>query len=84
FRRANDTRRGQNRGSGLGLAVVAAIAHAHGGQALCIPSGSGTCFELRWPADLAPTPHADRRAGTRPAVERAAIPADGNGADDRA
>ncbi|WP_347467463.1 ATP-binding protein [Burkholderia stagnalis] len=53
FRRATDTRRGQNRGSGLGLAVVAAIAHAHGGQALCNRAGSGTRFELRWPDDLA-------------------------------
>ncbi|MBN3817237.1 HAMP domain-containing histidine kinase, partial [Paraburkholderia sp. Se-20369] len=33
FRRFNETP-GQSRGSGLGLAVVAAIAHAHGGQAL--------------------------------------------------
>jgi signal transduction histidine kinase len=51
FRRAeNATPRG---GSGLGLAVVAAIAHAHGGQARCIPAGSGTRFELNWPASQA-------------------------------
>lgn len=38
-------------GSGLGLAVVAAIARAHGGEARCYPSTmtAGTCFELRWP-----------------------------------
>ncbi|RQS02224.1 two-component sensor histidine kinase, partial [Burkholderia sp. Bp9002] len=35
------------------LAVVAAIAHAHGGQALCNRAGGGTRFELRWPDDLA-------------------------------
>lgn len=37
-------------GSGLGLAVVAAIAHAHHGRATCrpLPNG-GSCFELRWP-----------------------------------
>ena len=37
-------------GSGLGLSVVAAIAHAHSGQALCRSSTSGgTIFELNWP-----------------------------------
>lgn len=40
----------QHGGSGLGLAVVAAIAHAHQGQAMCRPSANGgSCFELRWP-----------------------------------
>ncbi|RKP46482.1 ATP-binding protein [Trinickia fusca] len=53
FRRADDAR--PSGGSGLGLAVVAAIAHAHGGQALCNPTASGgTRFEVRWPDDLAP------------------------------
>lgn len=38
-------------GSGLGLAVAAAIAQAHGGQASCHPSpAGGSCFELRWPS----------------------------------
>jgi signal transduction histidine kinase len=37
-------------GSGLGLAVVAAIARAHQGTASCYPSTrGGTCFDLRWP-----------------------------------
>lgn len=37
-------------GSGLGLAVVKAIAVAHGGQAVCRPSRlGGTLFELNWP-----------------------------------
>jgi two-component system sensor histidine kinase AdeS len=46
-------RRGDNstaNGSGLGLAVVAAIAQAHGGQARCRSSGKGgSVFELVWP-----------------------------------
>ncbi|TCT22101.1 ATP-binding protein [Thiobaca trueperi] len=47
FRRAADTGRG---GSGLGLTVVAAIAHAHGGQATCRPTAcGGTLFEVCWP-----------------------------------
>jgi len=59
FRRGGDARQGANGGSGgssgsssgLGLAVVAAIAHAHGGQAQCSPAaGGGTRFELEWPA----------------------------------
>lgn len=37
-------------GSGLGLAVVAAIARAHKGDACCFPSEKGgACFELHWP-----------------------------------
>lgn len=43
-------------GSGLGLAVVAAIARAHQGEATCSPSAKGgACFDLRWPGTL---PHA--------------------------
>lgn len=38
-------------GSGLGLAVVKAIACAHGGDVTCHPSTiGGTAFDLRWPA----------------------------------
>lgn len=38
------------RGSGLGLAVVQAIARAHGGDVTCRPSTlGGTAFDLRWP-----------------------------------
>jgi two-component system, OmpR family, sensor histidine kinase AdeS len=54
FRRADDARSsGESKGSGLGLAVVAAIAHAHGGQATCSPAaGGGSVFEICWPDDL--------------------------------
>lgn len=47
FRRAPEVR---STGSGLGLAVVAAIAQAHGGRAMCrvTPQG-GTVFEIDWP-----------------------------------
>lgn len=39
------------KGSGLGLAVVRAIASAHAGTASCTPSATGgSCFLLRWPA----------------------------------
>lgn len=42
-------------GSGLGLAVVAAIARAHNGHATCHPSRmGGACFELRWPCAQRP------------------------------
>lgn len=47
FRRAPEAR---NSGSGLGLAVVAAIAHAHGGEATCGPTSlGGTVFDIFWP-----------------------------------
>lgn len=52
FRRANDSRSRESGGSGLGLAVVSAIAHAHGGEAICRSApGSGTVFELSWPIE---------------------------------
>lgn len=36
--------------SGLGLAVVRAIAHAHGGHVGCVPGTTGGArFEMRWP-----------------------------------
>ena len=47
FRRSPET---HGSGSGLGLAVVAAIARAHGGKATCGPaSEGGTVFEISWP-----------------------------------
>ncbi|WP_175998547.1 ATP-binding protein [Burkholderia stabilis] len=57
FRRVDDTQSNQKGGSGLGLAVVAAIAQAHDGEASCRPTAcGGTAFELRWPASPA-SPH---------------------------
>ncbi|MBU1296398.1 MAG: HAMP domain-containing protein [Gammaproteobacteria bacterium] len=47
FRRSSDS---DVTGSGLGLAVVAAIARAHNGEASCRPTAEGgTRFEMRWP-----------------------------------
>lgn len=38
------------KGSGLGLAVVASIAKAHGGKAACYPNNKGgTKFQISWP-----------------------------------
>jgi len=49
FRRSPDV---CGAGSGLGLAVVAAIARAHGGQATCrLSSQGGAVFEISWPYD---------------------------------
>lgn len=50
FQRGDAARQQGGSGSGLGLAVVRAIALAHGGQALChaMPHG-GSRFELAWP-----------------------------------
>lgn len=50
FRRGDPSRSRQSGGSGLGLAVVKAIAEAHGGHASCQSlSTKGTLFTLSWP-----------------------------------
>ncbi|MEQ4513015.1 MAG: ATP-binding protein [Dickeya sp.] len=50
FTRGEPSHPDNTKGSGLGLAVVQAIAQAHGGQASCYPAPSGgAVFELRWP-----------------------------------
>ncbi|KHK56073.1 histidine kinase [Burkholderia sp. A9] len=68
FRRVDDTQQG---GSGLGLAVVAAIAHAHRGEAVCTPAaGGGTRFEVVWPDNLEPTPD-ERRFPAQSAAQSA-------------
>ncbi|HIQ42835.1 MAG TPA: HAMP domain-containing histidine kinase [Pseudomonas oleovorans] len=51
FRRGDASRSRKTGGSGLGLAVVKAIAEAHGGQASCqSSSGRGSLFVISWPA----------------------------------
>lgn len=51
FRRGIGARVQASNGSGLGLAVVDAIARAHGGSASCTRSATGgTRFTVRWPA----------------------------------
>lgn len=49
FRRGDPSRSRKNGGSGLGLAVVKAIAEAHGGHAACRTSGTGSSFVISWP-----------------------------------
>lgn len=52
FRRGDPSRSRKSGGSGLGLAVVKAIAEAHGGHAICQASGMGTSFVIAWPASM--------------------------------
>lgn len=53
FRRGDSVRDDLNAGSGLGLAVVEAIARAHGGSAACARGAAGgTIFTIRWPLDI--------------------------------
>lgn len=50
FQRGESSRSRSQGGSGLGLAVVRAIALAHGGTVTCRhQDNGGTLFELRWP-----------------------------------
>jgi two-component system sensor histidine kinase AdeS len=49
FRRGDPSRSRKSGGSGLGLAVVKAIAQAHGGNAVCLPRGEGSMFVIAWP-----------------------------------
>ncbi|MNT69678.1 Sensor protein RstB [compost metagenome] len=58
FRRGDSARVDLNAGSGLGLAVVEAIARAHGGSAVCTRGkAGGSLFTIKWPVkDAAPPP----------------------------
>ncbi len=50
FRRVDPSRSRASGGSGLGLAVVQAIARAHGGSAACLRTRTGGSeFRLQWP-----------------------------------
>ncbi|MFP3923655.1 ATP-binding protein [Pseudomonas sp. W5-36] len=49
FRRGDPSRSRKSGGSGLGLAVVKAIAEAHAGHAICQASGVGSLFIISWP-----------------------------------
>lgn len=49
FRRGEPSRSRKNGGSGLGLAVVKAIAEAHGGHAAYHPKKVGSSFVISWP-----------------------------------
>ena len=50
FHRIDPSRARHSGGTGLGLAVVNAIAEAHGGTACCLPSAhSGALLRLQWP-----------------------------------
>ncbi len=65
FQRGERSRSREGGGSGLGLAVVRAIAQAHGGQASCRPSArGGAVFEIRCPLEPRHgSEGADRRTG---------------------
>lgn len=62
FGRVENTRGAE--GSGLGLSIVAAIAHAHGGTVLLdSAAGSGSTFTIVIPADLVDEADRPHRAG---------------------
>jgi two-component system sensor histidine kinase AdeS len=50
FRRGDPARSRKTGGSGLGLAVVKAIAEAHDGHVVVQPVGAGSAFVMSWPA----------------------------------
>lgn len=53
-------------GSGLGLPIARAIARAHGGDVVCVPSAVGSRFELRLPVVTAPADPRPATVGARP------------------
>ena len=63
FRRGDPSRSRKHGGSGLGLAVVKAIAEAHGGHAVCRSSAcGGSSFAIFWPIRDRSNPRPERNA----------------------
>jgi signal transduction histidine kinase len=63
--RADSARTRQRGGAGLGLAIVAAVARAHGGRCSVKALPRGTAFRLHLPVRVAP----DKAPGPTPAAE---------------
>jgi signal transduction histidine kinase len=63
--RADGARTRERGGAGLGLAIVAAVARAHGGRCSVKPLSPGTAFRLHLPVRVAP----DKAPGPTPAPE---------------
>ena len=69
FARTDDSRSRREGGAGLGLAIVAAIARAHGGSCSARNvAGAGASIELRLP--LRQAAQADEEQAARPAADR--------------
>jgi signal transduction histidine kinase len=57
FRRLTGDRLSTSRGAGLGLSIVRAVAHAHGGEATAVPAeGGGLVVTVTLPAARTPVP----------------------------
>jgi signal transduction histidine kinase len=63
FARADDARTRTNGGVGLGLSIVAAVASAHGGSCVLLPTEQGSAFALQIPG-FRPSPKARAASGT--------------------
>jgi len=63
FARSDGARSRREGGAGLGLAIVTAIARAHGGSIALAPGESGSCFELRLPLEQAANADSEQAPG---------------------
>jgi two-component system, OmpR family, sensor kinase len=69
FHRTDDDRSRKTGGAGLGLAIVRAIARAHGGEARAVRSATGARLELELPRLHVRPPAAITERGDAPGVE---------------
>ena len=72
FARSDGARSRREGGAGLGLAIVAAIARAHGGSVTLAPREVGSCFELRLPLEQAANAESEHAPGLDAPPARAA------------
>jgi signal transduction histidine kinase len=71
FRRRAAGRTGSDRGAGLGLSIVRAVAEAHGGEVAARAAAAGG-LEVRISLPAAPGPHGPRAAPSDPVIMRPA------------